>query len=182
MEEDDGYFSHSGIATYFVRLQLDCWRRQWHPTPVLLPGKSHGWQSLVGCRPWGREESDMTEQLHFQFSLSCIGEGNGNPPQCSCLENPRDGGAWWAAIYGVAQSQTRLKRLSRSSKPLSVIKSTESKENITILGTSFIYTKLPIQFSSVTQLCLTLCHPMNCSTPSLPVYHQLPEFTQTHVH
>ena len=54
----------------------------------------------------------MTEQLHFPFSLSCIGEGNGNPLQCSCLENPRDGGAWWAAIYGVAQSQTQLKRLS----------------------------------------------------------------------
>ena len=57
----------------------------------------------------------MTERLHFHFSLSCIGEGNGNPLQCSCLENPRDGGAWWAAISGVAQSQTRLKRLSSSS-------------------------------------------------------------------
>ena len=91
------------------------WRRQWHPTPVLLPGKSHGRRSLVGCRPWGREESDMTEQLHFHFSLSCIGEGNGNPLQCSCLENPRDGGAWGATVYGVAQSQTRLKRLSRVS-------------------------------------------------------------------
>ena len=91
------------------------WRRQWHPTPVLLPGKSHGWRSLVGCRPWGLEESDTTEQLHFPFSLSCIGEGNGNPLQCSCLENPRDGGAWWAAICGVAQSQTQLKRLSSSS-------------------------------------------------------------------
>ena len=68
-----------------------CWRRQWHPTPVLLPGKPHGWRSLVGCSPWGREESDMTEQLHFHFSLSYIGEGNGNPLQCSCLENPRDG-------------------------------------------------------------------------------------------
>src|SRR5574342_204015 len=88
------------------------WRRQWHPTPVLLPGKSHGWRSLVGCSPWGCTESDMTERLHFHFSLSCIGEGNGNPLQCSCLENPRDGGAWWAAIYGVAQSWTRLKRLS----------------------------------------------------------------------
>ena len=85
------------------------WRRQWHPTPVLVPGKSHGQRSLVGCSPWGREESDMTERLHFHFSLSCIGEGNGNPLQCSCLENPRDGGAWWAAVYGVAQSWTRLK-------------------------------------------------------------------------
>ena len=66
----------------------------------LLPGKSHGWRSPVGCSPWGLEESDTTEQLHFHLSLSCIGEGNGNPLQCSCLENPRDGGAWWAASLG----------------------------------------------------------------------------------
>ena len=90
-------------------------RRQWQPTPVLLPAKSHGQRSLVGCSPWCREESDTTERLHFHFSLSCIGGGNGNPLQCSCLENPRDGGAWWAAVYGVAQSQTGLKRLSSSS-------------------------------------------------------------------
>ena len=91
-----------------------CGRRQWHPTAVLLPGKSHGQRSQVGCSPWGREESGTTEWLHFHFSLSCVGEGNGNPLQCSCLENPRDGGAWWAAIYGVAQSRTQLKRLSSS--------------------------------------------------------------------
>ena len=69
----------------------------------------------MGCSPWGLEESDTTERLPFQFSLSCIGEGNVNPLQCSCLENPRDGGAWWAAVYGVAQSQTGLKQLSSSS-------------------------------------------------------------------
>ena len=68
-------------------------RKQWHPTPVLLPGKSHGQKSLEGCSPWGRWGSDTTERLHFHFSLSCIGEGNGNPLQCYCLENPRDGGA-----------------------------------------------------------------------------------------
>ena len=90
-------------------------RRQWHPTPVLLPGKSHGWWSLVGCSPRGHQELDTTKQLPFHFSLSCIGEGDGNPVQCSCLENPRDGGAWWAAVYGVVQSQIRLKRLSSSS-------------------------------------------------------------------
>ena len=90
-------------------------RRRWHPTPVLLPGKSYGQRSLVGCSPWGRKESDMTEWLPFHFSLSGYGEGNGNPLQCSCLENPRDRGAWWAAVYGVAQSSTRLKRLSSSS-------------------------------------------------------------------
>ena len=82
------------------------------PHSVLLPGKSHGWMSLVGCSPWGREELDLTEQLLFPFSLSCIGEGNGNPLRYSCLENPRDGGAWWAAVYGVTQSRTRPKRLS----------------------------------------------------------------------
>ena len=92
------------------------WRRQWQPTPVLLPGKSNGQRSLEGCSPCGRSESDTTERLHFHFSLSCIGEGNGNPLQCSCLENPRDRGAWWAAVYGVAQSQTWLKQLSSSSR------------------------------------------------------------------
>ena len=100
----------------FYCLAGESWRRQWHPTPALLPGKSHGQRSLVGCRPWCHEESDRTERLHFHFSLSCIGEGNGNPLQCSCLENPRDGGAWWAAVYGVAQSRTRLKWLSSSSR------------------------------------------------------------------
>ena len=88
------------------------------PTPVLLPGKSLGQRSLVGCNPWGRKGwtrlSDFTFTFHFHFSLSCIGEGNGNPLQCSCLENPKDGGAWWAAVYGVAQSWTRLKQLSSS--------------------------------------------------------------------
>ena len=85
-----------------------------YPTSVLLPGKSHGWRSLAGCSPRGREGSDTTERLHFDFSLSCTGEGNGNPLQYPCLENPRDGGAWWAAVSGVAQSWTRLKRLSSS--------------------------------------------------------------------
>ena len=92
------------------------------PTPVLLPGKSRGRRGLVGCSPCGCEESDTTEQLHFHFSVSCIGEGNGNPLQCSCLENPRGGGAWWATIYGVAQSQTQLKRLSSSSSSSGMIK------------------------------------------------------------
>ena len=91
-------------------------RRQWHPTPVLLPGKSHidrgaWWAAVHGvAKSW-----TQLERLHFHFSLSWIGEGNGNPLQCSCLENPRDGGAWWAAVYGVAQSRTWLKRLSSSS-------------------------------------------------------------------
>ena len=95
----------------------DSWLlRQWHPNPVLLPGKSYGWRSLEGCSPWGCWGSDTTERLHFHFSLSGIGEGNGNPFQCSCLENPRDDGAWWAAVYGVSQSRTWLKWLSSSSR------------------------------------------------------------------
>ena len=84
------------LSIKWVLLEMEA--RQWHPTPVLLPGKSHGRGSLEGCSPWGRGGSDTTEKLHFHFSLSCIGEGNGNPLQCSCLENPRDGGAWWAAV------------------------------------------------------------------------------------
>ena len=93
-------------------------RRQWHPSLVLLSGKSHGRRSLEGSSPWGCWGSDTTERLHFHFSLSCIGEGNGNPLLYSCLENPRDGGAWWAAVYGVSQSQTWLKRLSSSSSSI----------------------------------------------------------------
>ena len=84
----------------------------WGNNPADSQADSQGLMATVGegnCSPWGREESDTTERLHIHSSLSCIGEGNGNLLQCSCLENPRDGGAWWAAVYGVAQSQARLK-------------------------------------------------------------------------
>ena len=84
----------------------------------------------MGCSPRGREESDTTERLHFHFSLSCIGERNGNPLQCSCLENPRDEAAWWAAVCGVAQSRTRLKRLSSSSKAIVSIKRVDTFSRI----------------------------------------------------
>ena len=78
------------------------WRKQWHPTPVLLPGKSHGLRN-----PWGRQESDTTERIHFQFSLPCIGEGNGNPLQSSCLENPRDQGSLVGChLWGRTESDT----------------------------------------------------------------------------
>ena len=106
-------------------------RRQWHPTPVLLPGKSHGWRSLVGCSPRGLQESGTTKQLHFHFSLSCIGEGNGNLLQYSCLENPRDRGAQQAAVCRVAQSRTRLKRLSSSSRSSS--HSREAGESVSVM-------------------------------------------------
>ena len=139
-------FSSKASSCQCRRLRIrefDLWVRQWHPTPVLLPGKSHGWRSLVGCSPWGREELDTTELLHFPFSLSCIGEGNDNSLQCSCLENPRDGGAWWAALYGVAQSWTRLTQLSSSSSS---------------------------SLSSVTESYPTLCDPMNCNLPGSSVH------------
>ena len=110
------------MTSVLISVMLKCRRRRWYPTPVLLPGKSHGWKSLVGCSPWSCEELDTTEWLHFHFSLSCIGEGNGNQLQCLCWENPRDGGAWWAAVCGVAQSQTWLKRLSSSSSSRKDIK------------------------------------------------------------
>ena len=98
------------LKSYLENFEHYCasiWRRQWQPTPVLLPGKSHGWRSLIGCSPWGHEKLDLTERLHSHFSLSCVGEGNGNPLQCSCLENPRDGGAWWTAHqWGCTESDT----------------------------------------------------------------------------
>ena len=123
---------------------IHIWRRQWHPTPVLLPGKSHGRRGLVGCSPWGRWESDTTERLYFHSSLSYIGEGNGNPLQCSCLENLRDGGAWWAAVYGVTQSRTRLKRLSSSSSMVHIcILVTEMKHfNVFVSHLCFLFSEI----------------------------------------
>ena len=77
------------LADGFLTTSAMRGRRQWQPTPVLLPGRPNGRRSLVGYSPRGREESDTTKRLHFHFSLSFIGEGNGNPLQYSCLENPR---------------------------------------------------------------------------------------------
>ena len=138
-------------------------RRQWHPTPVLLPGKSHGQRSLIGCSPWGRKESDTTERLHFHFSLSCIGEGNGNPLQCSCLENPRDRGAWWAAVYGVTQSQTRLKQLSSSRTRLSYWTTTSI-----ILEMFFkMIWNISLMFSPATLLSLLICLRANANAQNV---------------
>ena len=111
-------------------------RRQRHPTPAPWPGRSHGRTSLVGCSPWDCKESDTTERLNFHFSLSCTGEGNGNPRHCSCLENPRDAGAWWAAVSGVAQSRTRMKRFSITSSSSSC----PLCPHVSIL---YIYTSIP---------------------------------------
>ena len=137
---------------YLVKIRTSERRRRWHPTPVLLPGKSHGRSSLVGCSPWGREESNRTERLHFHFSLSCIGEGNGNPLQCSCLENPRDGGAWWAAVSGVSQSRTRLKWLSSSSSRTSETVLLDNKPLTNVLLSKIILCYSWRQFTYVCQL------------------------------
>ena len=88
------------------------------PHSSTLAWKIPWMEEPCGLQSMGREELDATERLHFHFSLSCIGEGNGTPLQCPCLENPRDGGAWWAAVFGVTQSWTRLKRLSSSSSSI----------------------------------------------------------------
>ena len=112
----NGVHVGSNFSDYWYVATRSVRRRQWRPTPVLLLGKPHERRSPVGCSPWGRPELDRTERLHFLFSPSCIGEGNGNPLHCSCLENPRDRGAWWAAVYGVTQSRTWLKQLSSSSR------------------------------------------------------------------
>ena len=106
----------SHLGNHLAHPRYSLWRRKWQPTPVFLPGKPQWTEEPGTLCPWGCEESDTTERIHFHFSLSCIGEGKGNPLQCSCLENPRDGGAWWAAVYGVTQSRTQLKRLSSSSR------------------------------------------------------------------
>ena len=124
------------------------------PHSSTLAWKSHGRRSLVGCSPWGREESDMTERLHFHFSLSCIGEGNGNPLRCSCLENPRDGGAWWAAIYGVAQSRTWLKRLSSSSRNSLIEKVTYHKQQTVTIFILFCIDLQSVQVVILEHWCL----------------------------
>ena len=92
-----------------VRRMVGASLREGNGTPLQYSCLENPMDGGAWWSPWGRQGSDMTERLHFHFSLSCIGEGNGNPLQCSCLENPRDGGTWWAAVHGVSQSRTRLK-------------------------------------------------------------------------
>ena len=125
-------------------------RRKWQPIPVLLPGEFQGQGSLVGCCLWGHTESDTTEWLHFHFSRSRIGEGNDNPLQYSCLENPRDGGAW-SAIYGVAQSWTWLTRLSSS-----------SSSSRTAFAASLRFWIILISFSFVSMYLFPLCFVTYC--------------------
>ena len=133
MEEPGGLYCMWSLrvrhdwATSLLLFTFRHWRGRWQPTPVFLPGESQGRGSLVGFRLWGRTERTQLKQLSSsssKYTINCYfvneiypiepiyGEGNGNPLQYSCLENPVDRGAWWAAVHRVAQSQTRLKRLS----------------------------------------------------------------------
>ena len=108
--KQSSWFSDS-LGISLIIYYLPPRRRQWQPTPVLLPGKSHGWRSQVGCSPWGRKESDTTERIHFHF---CALEKE-MATHSSVLAWRIPGGAWWAAVCGVAQSRTWLKRLRSSS-------------------------------------------------------------------
>ena len=121
---------------------------------------------------------DTTERLHFHFLLSCIGEGNGNPLQCSCLENPRDGGAWWAAIYGVAQSRTPLKRLSSSSRlSLLILEGptlTSEGTHITHLAVCNFFVSIPkYAVLSLTSRPLYMVFPTNVSVHLTHTLHNL---------
>ena len=137
----------------------------------------------------------MTERLHFHFSLSCIGEGNGNPLQCSCLENPRDGGAWWAAVYGVAQSWTRLKQLSsrsRREEAFPTPKPPKWNRKVCVSFISFYFSQIlstawVILFSSWFSFCTATFSdcPLKLSTPLTllksyclyrPIYSYIPAF------
>ena len=103
------FFPLKKSVTRIYDLLSISWEKVMAPHSSTLARKIPWMEEPGRLQSMGSLESDMTERLHFQFSLSCIGEGNGNPLQCSCLENPRDGEAWWAAIYGVAWSRTQLK-------------------------------------------------------------------------
>ena len=151
---------------FLIKAEVEARRRQWRPTPVLLPGKSHGRRSLVGCRPWGCWGLDTIEWLHFHFSLSYIGEGNGNPLQCFCLENPRDGGAWWAAVYGVTQSRTQLKWLSSSSRSYWLVYTSHHNAWSLVL---ILLEHCRISSSMLVICCWVRCHPCKLNAYHLTI-------------
>ena len=101
-----------GLMNRFDKPNKHCWRRQWHSTPVLLPGESHRWRSLVGCSPWGRAELDTTERLHFHFHA--LEKEMATHSSVLAWRIPGTGKPGWAAVCGVSQSRTRLKQLSSS--------------------------------------------------------------------
>ena len=153
------------------------WRRAWQPTAVFLLGEPPWTEKPGGLQSMGSQRvgSDTTERLHFHFSLSCIGEGNGNPLQCSCLENPRDGGASWAAVYGVARSWTQLKQFSSSSSStgsisfLTCFQIFKDNDFWTSLVVQWLRIHLPMQGSWVPSLveedstCCRATKPVSCN-------------------
>ena len=155
-----------------LRKLLICMRRKWQPTPVFLPRECSGQRSLVGCCPWVAQSQTWLRRLSMHV---CIGEGNGNPLQYSCLENPRDGGAWWAAVYAVTQSHDW--------SDLAAVAAARSYYHFLncsgfIFCRSFPSCFLPREvplafvvqlFAKSLQLCPTLCDPIDSSPPGFPV-------------
>ena len=179
-----GKTSRSQVRIMKIRIEANCRGKSgglsWHCKPVcefnytekaMAPHSStFAWkipwtEEPGGLQSMGSLESDTTEWLHFNFSLSCIGEGNSNPFQCSCLENPRDGEAWWAAVSGVAQSQTRLKRLSSSSSKLPELIRVGWQVFMRLFTLLSLLSITEVKWSEVTQSCPTLCDPTDCSLP-----------------
>ena len=174
-------FYHVSILLLYAIIDVTCiplWRRQWHPTPVLLPGKSHGRRSLVGCSPWGCWGSDTTS-----LSLSRIGEGNGNPLQCSCLENPRDGepgglpsmglhrvGHDWSDLAAAAVSHLFSAPLAATGYQVTHFR------NSLMLKISWMLTDSHLIFSDNicacmrAQSCPTFYDPKHCSPPDSSVH------------
>ena len=145
------------------------WKIPWMEEPGRLQSMGSRWVR----HDWATSLLLFTFTFHFHFSLSCTGEGIGSPLQCSCLENPRDGRSWWAAIYGVAQSRTLLKGLRRKGlRSWDTYISTHKGNWLMII----------LCCCTVPKSCLTLWNPKDYSTPGFPVLHYLPEFFQTHVH
>ena len=169
-------FGSSESSPPFLETSLER-RRQWHPTPVLLPGKSHGQRSLVGCSPWGHEESDTTERLHFHFSLLCIGEGNGNPLQCSCLENPRDrealvGCCLWGRTELDKTEATQQQQQQCGQRSRNGMTNADDNSVLTISKIQHIILtfKVAVITCLVAKSCPTLCDPMDCSPPGSSVH------------
>ena len=156
------------------------WRRKWQPTPGFLPGKPHGQRSLAGDSPQGHKESDTTAcltctQAHGGSTVSLSLHQNHSQVFSACLQVPgrqtQDEDYQQEVYWGV---------LSGSISPGGWVRKQDWGKWERGVGEDWTFSS--VQFSSVTQSCLTLCDPMDCSTPGLPVHHQLPEFTQTHVH
>ena len=142
------------------------WSRKWQPTPVFLPGKSHGQRSLV-CSPWNHKKFDLTERLSTHMCHKGQPSNSGSPYMCSL--------SW---LFTSLQMKLEMKSMSIYFKEVLLSLSNMFWGSLTWKGLFWMGRSV----SSVAQWCLTLCNPMDCSTPGFPVHHQLPDATQTHVH